>query len=561
MSSRKIDALSHSLLDAEQQLLALKSSRLFFRFGFVVFFVFITPVWWRDGFLSFYTLEFAAFLLGTALLEIFFNRSLKVCLIISTVTLGLVFLFGFLHFGPNLGMGFIGLAWVVFFVNIFGAVWLPCIIVTLITLSIGALDTANLAPNWGIDYGIEDWLRMSTTVAIFSLAIGVIMNRLRQSLESARESEAEAIRLQNESEKSLMQSQRLEGIGRLAGGVAHDFNNSLSVIVAGIDALRAAKDEASKIRLLANIEQAANTAKATTSQLLSLSKQGSAPELASNPKQALLAMLPNVRRLFPENISLETELDDTADIKLSSGKFQQLILNLCLNCRDAMPDGGVISIACNEADNKVHVCVKDSGMGMDASTIEHATTAFFTTHSKGTGLGLALVKETMDSVGGEMLISSEKDRGASVHLYFPLTKPIESKDRVERRHGKQSTASFAKRLLIVEDNLELRQMYADVLLLSGFTVKTAGSAAEAQQLIDEHDLDILLTDAVLPDGDASSVILHFRKKNQGPVLVCSGYLDSEQLLADVSSKEYRFIQKPFPLRSLINILNDMTEPR
>ena len=553
--------MSESFLNTEQQLLAVQSARQFFRIGAPLLFIFIIPFWWRSGFFIPFTLELGAFLIGTVLLEIFYTRSIRVCMIITTATIGSVFVLGFFQFGPNLGMGFIGLAWVLYFINIFGALWAPCITVTLITLGMGVLDITGFTPQWGFNYEIEDWLRMSTTVAIISLSVGIILHRVNLSLVQARQNEALAIKQHTESEKALMQSQRLEGIGRLAGGVAHDFNNALSVIVTGIAGLKTATDETQRLRLLANIEQAAEAAKATTEQLLALSKQGSAPEQACKPKQALQSMLPNIRRLFPENISLETELSDTANIELSSGKLQQLILNLCLNARDAMPHGGVISIACHETDGKVHIGVKDTGIGMDASVIEQATGAFYTTNEKGTGLGLAMVKEVTETAGGEVRISSEVGRGASVHLYFPPAIEIHQENRVERRQSNLSNIASRKRLLLVEDNLELRQMYAEVLSMSGFIVKAAGSITEAIQIISDHELDLLLTDAVLPDGDASSVIRIFRSHNKGPVLVCSGYLDSEELLKDIAKKEYRFIQKPFPLRSLINILNEMTQSR
>jgi signal transduction histidine kinase len=330
-----------------------------------------------------------------------------------------VCLFSLMQFGPLLGLGFLAFAWLIGMTSLLGRGWLAAVLTVIGVILVAALTQLGWDPNWAVNMELRDWIRTTVTVAVMSIAGATVVERMNAELLRAWSQERTAELERAEAERALLHAQRLESIARLAGGVAHDFNNALAVLVAGIDVLTRTDREVEDREILKNMSQAARGAVATTRQLLSLSRQGLEPGKPANPRTALEALIPNLERLFPETIEISSTLEDTAHVPLSSGDLEQVILNLCLNARDAMPKGGRIEICCRACNDDVVIEVHDSGEGMDEVTLVNATSAFFTTKKTGTGLGLAMVKETLDTVAGTMDVSSQPGAGTTITLLLP----------------------------------------------------------------------------------------------------------------------------------------------
>ncbi|MEP5764392.1 MAG: ATP-binding protein [Halieaceae bacterium] len=532
-----------------RQTIAVRSVKYLYAVGLFLFLLFLVPTWLSANPTLAFNLEFLALLGGT--LGVWLSRADKpeVGVAAIVISFGLACLFALVQFGPNLGVGFMSLAWLIAITSLQGRGMLGVALIVAATAAVGFSDVQGWTYTWHTQFDGPQWLRTSATVGIISIAVVKTINAINEELVDAWLRESVAVEERAEAERSLLQSQRLESIGKLAGGVAHDFNNSLAVLVAGIEALKNAEDESTRKALLDNMEQAARGAVATTKQLLSLSRQGLEPGQPAIPRDALGALLPNLGRLFPETIEIRSDLQDTAKIELSSGALEQVVLNLCLNARDAMPDGGWIEIACRELDEQVMVTVTDAGVGMDESVLQQADGAFFTTKRAGTGLGLSMVKETVNSVGGSVEIDSVAGVGTTITLSMPAiqTAPTEP-DTSTATPGGDTEIGLDRpaTVLLVEDNAMVREMYAEVLRQADYEVETAECVADALAAIDSKDFDILVTDAMLPDGEPSRAINRFRDGDWKPVLVCSGYIDSEELVKDLGQGDYSFLQKPFP---------------
>ncbi len=332
--------------------------------------------------------EFFVMLISSIGLWIWRREKSRVSGGIICASFGMVCLLAFLQFGPLLDIGLMWFAWmwcVTIFYN--RALW-SVVLAGIAFVFVGALEQQGLTPGWAIQPSAFDWLRMLvTTIAVLgsgAWSFHIMQTSLVQALEN--ESLAEAKR--REFERELAKAQRLESLGRLASGVAHDFNNALAILMAGMDALRVEENEAERGRLLSNMEQAVKGGVATTRQLLSISKQGVEPALPTNPQQSLSPLLESLKLLFPENISIRSSLENSGHVAMPSGDLDQVVLNLCLNSRDAMPNGGELMISSGNEGDRILISVRDTGIGMDAATIKQATHRLFTTKGSGNGLGL-----------------------------------------------------------------------------------------------------------------------------------------------------------------------------
>jgi two-component system, cell cycle sensor histidine kinase and response regulator CckA len=373
------------------------------------------------------------------------------------------------------------------------------------------------------------------------------------------------------SEEQLRQAQKMEAVGRLAGGVAHDFNNMLSVIRGNAEMLLldltpsdAGREE------LGEIQNAADRAAALTQQLLAFSrKQMLAPKIL-DLNQAVTAIDRMLHRLIGEDIQVRMELDPALGaVRADAGQLDQVLVNLAVNARDAMQRGGRLTFAtrnvvlgpddfgfAEEAGRPgayVLLTVSDTGSGMDAETMSKIFEPFFTTkvRGKGTGLGLSTVYGIVKQSDGYIDVCSEPGRGTSFRIYLPrVDEPAEAE--AERDPELEATGGQAT-VLVVEDEEMVRRMTRRFLERAGYTVIEAGNGEEALRLVMDRRsrIDVLLTDLVMPvmggrDLARRVTILHPRIR----ILFMSGYANADQE-SEVVNAGYPLLRKPFQRQDLV----------
>ncbi len=358
----------------------------------------------------------------------------------------------------------------------------------------------------------------------------------------AEERRQESTRLH---EAQLIQMQKMEALGRMAGGIAHDFNNLLTVISGGVELL--AREGAGKeIKL---IDSATNSAQKLTSQLLTLSRQGVVERAATDLRTALPGMEQLLRRIIGEDIELLVRCkEDTASVVLAESQLEQILLNLATNARDAMPRGGRLTFSARNADSGyVELSVSDTGTGMDAETAHKAFEPFFTTKSvgKGTGLGLSTVFGLVTGVGGRVSVDSAPGRGTTFRLLLPLARDsvpaVPMSDRRLVLGGKANG-----RILLVEDDVNVRELCRSVLRREGYEVIEAAHPEEALELALEEvrGFDLLVTDVIMPGMSGVELSELLRAKDpELPVLFMSGYAPDEVLDRPLDGRN--LLKKPF----------------
>ena len=384
-----------------------------------------------------------------------------------------------------------------------------------------------------------------------------------------------------ESELQLRQSQKMDAIGRLAGGVAHDFNNLLTVILGyGEQILEQVKPHEPTRRAAEEIQNAAERAAALTRQLLAFSrKQMLEPKVLDlNATVATTARL--LRRLIGEDIELELKLDPgLGAVMADEHQIQQVIMNLAINARDAMPEGGVLTLTTANADLDdlyahghqplpagayVVISVGDTGIGMDEETRARLFEPFFTTkeRGKGTGLGLATVYGIVRQTGGYIWVYSEPGRGSVFKVYLPrLEAGVTPVAATPVAHGlPRGTES----VLLVEDETMVRDLLRGLLERHGYRVLIARSGEEALEVAAAHPgaLDLLVTDVVMPGIGGPELAtrlapLHPRLR----VLYVSGYADDDVLRHGVREGLTAFLQKPFSMEALVVKVREVLDSR
>jgi two-component system, cell cycle sensor histidine kinase and response regulator CckA len=378
------------------------------------------------------------------------------------------------------------------------------------------------------------------------------------------------ISLRKRLEEQLMHAQKMEAVGRLAGGVAHDFNNMLTVI-AGYN--RMILDELSILDPLRGyaeeILKAADRAAALTNHLLSFSRRQVMQPRVVNLNVVIGQIENMLRRLIGEDIQLVISLGaDTGNIKVDPNHIEQAIVNLAVNARDAMPLGGRISIeTCNvridEAYAKTHIAVKpgefvmiavsDTGHGMDSATRQNIFEPFFTTkqRGKGTGLGLSTVYGMVKQSGGDIWVYSEPGQGTTFKIYFPqVGEPVSAgltEDPEHPRHHGGET------VLLVEDETQVRELETKMLTQFGYAVLTAANGHEALDVSRNHpgEISLLVTDVVMPIMSGRQVADTLVASRPGlKVLYLSGY--TENTIGDhgVLDSDVNFLSKPFTHQAL-----------
>ncbi|MEK7372462.1 MAG: PAS domain S-box protein [candidate division NC10 bacterium] len=364
-------------------------------------------------------------------------------------------------------------------------------------------------------------------------------------------------------EEQLRQSQKMEAVGQLAGGVAHDFNNLLTVITGRCHFLQQRLGgEGPGARDVTLIVEAAQRAAALTRQLLAFSRRQVLEMRVLDVNSVVAQVEKMLRRLIGEDIDLVTALGaDLGCVKADPGQLEQVLLNLVVNARDAMPRGGRITIETGSVVGGTEdgpagippgphtmLAVSDNGSGMNAETLSHIFEPFFTTkgRDRGTGLGLATVYGIVAQSGGHIAVESEPGQGTVFRVYLPRVD--EPADRLAPPSTGAEARGGQETILLTEDAVDLRTLAREVLTRRGYLVLDAADGAEALALAERHPgpIHLLLTDVVMPRVSGRELAEHLAAKHPAmKVLYMSGYTDDAVLRHGVLRSEVAFLQKPF----------------
>ncbi len=396
---------------------------------------------------------------------------------------------------------------------------------------------------------------------------------LQQEISERKRAEEENAKMQAQ----LLQAQKMEAIGVLAGGVAHDFNNLLTAIQGWTELLMQGVDKSSSaFQDLKEIRSATKRAADLTQQLLTFSRKKPMRMISTNLNQQVRSLQSILQRLIGENIEVITQFDDALwTVKADRGTIEQLIMNLVVNARDAMPGGGKISIQTENiiVDNLhslsdpearpgpfVRLSVSDSGLGMSKETLKHIFEPFFTTKGigKGTGLGLSVIYGAVKQHEGWINVYSEPGHGTTFHVYLPAVESGQHEDKNERAflHTLQGSG---QRVLVVEDEANVAEFNKKALSQYGYTVFLAKTLEEARRIFgaEQSRLDLVFSDVVLPDGSGINLIDEFlEQKPQLRVILSSGYTDQKLQWPVIQNRGYRFLQKPYTLAGLLKAIQE-----
>jgi signal transduction histidine kinase/CheY-like chemotaxis protein len=369
----------------------------------------------------------------------------------------------------------------------------------------------------------------------------------------------------HELECQLRQAQKMEAVGRLAGGVAHDFNNLLTVINGHAELALAFAPTGSPVReSLEEIRTAAERAAALTRQLLAFSRRQVWAPRELDLNEVVVNMDKMLRRLIGEDVDLATALPPALGlVRADPGQIEQIIMNLVLNARDAMPRGGKLTIETSNVEldasfvcrhgpvrtgSYVLLAVSDTGCGMDAETQSHLFEPFFTTKEpdKGTGLGLATVYGIVERSHGYVWVYSEVDQGATFKIYLPRIEP--ANPAADAHPAAVRSLQGTETVLLVEDEDAVRSLARQVLQMNGYTVLDARLCSDAVRICEEYPepIHLLVTDVVMPQMSGRELIEHVRPLRPAiRVLYLSGYTDDAIVRHGVLRAGTPFLQKPF----------------
>jgi PAS domain S-box-containing protein len=429
-----------------------------------------------------------------------------------------------------------------------------------------------------------------STVWVETTARGLYINWLSSSgiigvtrdITERKASEEERKKLQDQ----LLQAQKMEAVGTLAGGIAHDFNNSLQGILGYSQILIYEKEKGNPdLKLLKQIETAAQRAGELTKQLLTFSRKVESNLRPLNLNQEVRQLEQLLGRTIPKMIAIETHLaDDLKIINADSVQVEQMIMNLSINARDAMPDGGKLVIDCRNTildenyckrhvdavpGEYVRLSISDNGKGMDKQVLEHVFEPFFTTKKtgKGTGLGLAMVYGIIKNHGGHINCTSEPGKGTTFKVYFPAIEDP-GPDQSQRPTELEQIPRGNETILLVDDEDYLRDLVERLLAKFGYSVLTAPDGETAVQIYREHGMRISLVilDLIMPGMGGISCLKQILRENPlAKVIIASGHSVDGSTKNELESKTKGFISKPFELNQMLSMvrktLDGKTPPR
>ncbi len=385
-----------------------------------------------------------------------------------------------------------------------------------------------------------------------------------------------------QSEEQLRQGQKMEAVGRLAGGIAHDFNNLLTAITGFSDLTLAQLPEGSPLfDDIGTIKKAAFRAAALTRQLLAFSRQQALQPQILNLNETISNLDKMLRRIIGEDIEIVTRLAETIPrVKADPGQIEQVIMNLVVNARDAMPDGGTITVVTEKVSldrdeaaiiseahpgHFVRLSVEDTGTGIDPQVIEHIFEPFFTTKKveEGTGLGLSTVYGIVKQHGGWINAYSEPGQGSVFKVYLPAF-DVGTGWETDETGSREPPRGAGEKILVVEDEKGVRDFISRAFRQYGYVVLAADSIAEGEKIFNEHPggIDLLFTDVLLTDGSGLRLAQQLRGRQPDlAILLCSGYSDGHFRWTAEDKETFRLLQKPCPLYDLLSAVKDALRER
>jgi CheY-like chemotaxis protein/two-component sensor histidine kinase len=356
---------------------------------------------------------------------------------------------------------------------------------------------------------------------------------------------------QKELESQLRQAQKMEAVGRLAGGIAHDFNNLLTAISGYSEFLFAGIEDPRLKRHAEEIRKAAARAAALTGQLLAFSRRQVLQPRVLDLNAVVSDMDSLLRRLIGEDVELIVMLDPAlANVRADPTQIEQVVVNLAVNARDAMPNGGSVTIQTanveREEGSMVELSLADTGVGMSEEERQQLFDPFFTTKEGGTGLGLATVYGIVEQSGGTIQVESAPGMGSAFRVLLPRVDA--EADDTDPGPVLAAPAAGSETILLVEDETVVRHLVAEILETSGYKVLPAGDGPSALELLRRHPepVDLLVTDVVMPGMSGPEVAQAVTAMRPGTqVLYTSGYTDSQIGHHGVLEPGIAFLQKPF----------------
>ena len=385
-----------------------------------------------------------------------------------------------------------------------------------------------------------------------------------------------------ESEEKLVQSQKMEAVGRLAGGIAHDFNNLLTTILGYSDIILSQQGlDNDLFESAKEINASAKRAATLTQQLLAFSRKQVLQPKVIDLNKLITNLSKMLRRLIGEDIDLMIKLDsDLGQTRADPGQVEQVIMNLAVNARDAMPKGGTLTLETQnvvldesysqqhpeiKSGNHVLLAVSDTGQGMDEEIQEHIFEPFFTTKGvgKGTGLGLSTVFGIVKQSEGHISVTSEPGKGTSFKIYLPRLEEVEKKHEMLSQN--QAVKGGTETVLLVEDEAALRKMAGKILKRHGYRIIEASNGMEARERTDElgeSKLDLLITDVIMPgmSGEDLADMLH-EKYPDLSVLYISGYTNNIIAHHGILHEGVSFLQKPFSPKFLAKKVREVLDEK
>jgi len=420
--------------------------------------------------------------------------------------------------------------------------------------------------------------RQARLEAMNEIVERTVAERTRElTLENSERRQAEEKLVKSQAQ--LAQAQKMEAVGRLAGGVAHDFNNLLTVI-GGYCAisLQSISETHPLQKNISEIQKASERAAAMTHQLLAFSRKQVLQPRVFRLNEVVLGMEKMLRRLIGEDIELSTTFDlSLGHVKADPGQIEQVIMNLVVNARDAMPRGGKLTISTANVtiDQKSHyrnrtldvgeyvmLAVTDNGMGMSEDTRAHLFEPFFTTKGlgKGTGLGLATCYGIICQSGGDIRVYSELNAGTTFKIYLPRTDAL--LDPVAAMEPKKLPAG-TESILVVEDDASVRDLTVTILRGCGYQVQEANSAFEAlESLKKSPQFDLVITDVIMPQMSGKELCDQIKRQLPNiELLLMSGYTDDALAHHGVLDEGLFFLEKPFSPTKLAQKVREVLDGR
>jgi signal transduction histidine kinase len=397
-------------------------------------------------------------------------------------------------------------------------------------------------------------LSLSAAVALCMVLLLLLARLLITELKQARQREA-----------AQLQSQRMEALGRLTGGVAHDFNNLLTPIVGGLDLIGRRVSDERTLRYVEAAAASAERARTLVSRLLSFSRRQTLAPEPVDLHRLLHGMSDLIDRSLTPAIQCEVSVSSNlCPVHADRGQLELAILNLIINARDAMPDGGSVRITAGTASREqatelpgnasVFVAVTDNGIGMDASTMAQATEPFFTTKAteRGTGLGLSMVHGFAAQSGGSFHLASTPNCGTVATIVLPCSTDTSA----ERATAVEVSPTAPARILLVDDEPEVRRVTADMLTDAGHDVQEASGVPEALAVLRaDPTIKLVITDYVMPAQSGGDLINEMRANGPDlPVLLVTGYVTAGHELPHDVPKLMKPFSRPELLRALVRLV-------